>query len=262
MKLHPFPSHSSLLIGFALFPLLSGSSWAAAVLSDFQFSGPQQYVSWEAPVGSGGGLANGGALSRDNANPGVATAGVGTIGAAGGAYFAGAGYYNFSPYALTVTTSIQPAAGFTDIQNVVFQRVVMVGKSTDGSSLDPNIDLNWNGAGGPTLALDGPWLSYYDSSDHLLGRIQAAYKGIGENQDIPSATPGLIGGYFSLVYQWDLSFVPEDVASVRVDAPVTEHGSTPEVRLDIGQNFVQVIPEPSSFLLGGIGLASALRRRR
>ena len=72
----------------------------------------------------------------------------------------------------------------------------------------------------------------------------------------------MIGGYFSLVYQWDLSFVPEDVASVRVDAPVTEHGSTPEVRLDIGQNFVQVIPEPSSFLLGGIGLASALRRRR
>lgn len=237
------------------------SAHAALLIQAPSLGSGQESVYWEFFEGTG---PNRG-LSSGNA-AGTPAAGVGTIAPVSPGYRASAGYYSFmGSFGLTATTQ---ATALSDIQNVVFQRVSM---ANPDFSLDVN--LNWDGnaivgatpddpslGAAPSITLGGPWLSYYDAANNLLGRVQATYTGI-----LASATDITVGGFSgdlnSFTYQWDLSGVAEEVRSIRIDAPIIVHSSTVEARIDIGGSFVQVVPEPSTGLLS-LGVAALLIRRR
>lgn len=238
--------------------LLTGYSNAAYLIQPVDLGGNQESVHWEYSE-----------LYRplSNANPtGTPTSGTGTIVPISPGYRASAGYYAFTGnFGLTATTQ---SIVISDIQSVVFQRVSM---ANPDYSLDLN--LNWDGTllpgtetasasyqTAPAIAIGGPWLSYYDASDTLLGKIAPTVTGIlGSVYDPDAFIPGT---YYNFVYQWDLSGVPEDVASVRIDAPIIAHASTVEARIDISDSYIQVIPEPAGTGLMSIGLAGLLIRRR
>ncbi len=253
MKLLPLTAFAALLI--------SATSHAALLLQSPSLGGTQESVYWEAYSGSGDNRS----LNNGNA-AGTPAAGVGTIAPVSPGYRASAGYYSYmGSFGLTATTTV---TSLSDIQNVVFQRVSMA-----NPDFSPDINLNWDGnaivgataedpsmGAAPTITQGGPWLSYYDAANNLLGKVQATVTGISASAFDVSLGP-FSGDLYNFTYQWDLSGVAENVTSIRIDAPIMVHSSTVEARIDIGGSYVQVIPEPSTGLLG-LGLAALLIRRR
>ncbi len=248
------------LVTFAA--LAAGHSHAALLLQSPVLGGSQESVSWEQ-----GSLVNDGS---GTGAPSAPTSGTGSIVPIAPGYRASAGYYSWGgSFGLTATTE---AIGFSDIQSVVFQRVSMANPLETG--MDPatvlDLNLNWDGnvipglegyGSAPTVTLGGPWLSYFDADDNLLGRITPTNSAIIASAFDVSVGP-FSGDIYSFAYQWDLSGVAENVARIQIDAPIFVHSSTIEARIDIGDNYAQVIPEPSAFLLGCAGFALILRRRR
>lgn len=235
--------------------LLTGHSHAALLLQSPVLGGNQETAAWES-----GSLA--GPPSTGASAP---TAGTGSISPISPGYRATAGYYAFTNhFGLTATTE---AIGISDIRSVMFQRVSMANPGTEDHPLTPYDNLVWDGTNpyetgtdAPLITVGGPWLSYFDAEDNLIGRIQATSSAIlGSVYDPDAFIPGT---YYNFAYQWDLSGVAETIVSIRLDAPILVHSSTVEARFDISDNYVQVIPEPSSFLLGCVGFALILRRRR
>lgn len=236
-------------------------SHAALLLQDVSLGGGQESVYWESYSGSGDNRG----LSSGNA-AGTPAAGTGTIVPISPGYRASAGYYSYmGSFGLTATTT---ATAISDIQNVVFQRVSMM-----NPDFSAEMNLNWDGnaivaptvddpsmPAAPLITLGGPWLSYFDSSGNLLGKVQATVTGI-----LATATDVTLGPFsgdiYNFTYQWDLTSVAENVASVRIDAPIMVHSATVEARIDISGNYVQVVPEPSTGLLS-LGVAALLFRRK
>lgn len=226
---------------------------AVVLLNSPSLGGSQQSVYWEFFEGTAGVDPNH-SLNSGNA-AGVPAAGVGTIAPVTPGFRASAGYYSFGGnFGLVTSTSIQPLGDFTDIQNVVFQRV-----SIANPDLTAEGNLTFNSGSGVTNG--GPWLSYYDASNSLLGRIQATSVGIG-GESLGVVLAGFGGDLYNFTYQWDLSGVAGDVTSVMIEAPIPVHSSTIEARIDIGSSYMQVIPEPSGVALLGVGMAGLLVRRR
>lgn len=239
----------------------ASSAHAALFLQTPSLGADQESVYWEFFEGTGD---NRGLSSGNMA--GIPAAGTGTIVPISPGFRASAGYYSFmGSFGLTATTTV---TALSDIQNVVFQRVSM---ANPDFSLDVN--LNWDGAAivaatpddpslgaSPLITQGGPWLSYYDAADNLLGRVQATATGIFASA-LGVSVGDFTGDLYSFTYQWDLSAVSEDVRSVQIDAPIIVHSSTVEARIDISGAYVQVIPEPSSGLLS-LGVAALLFRRR
>lgn len=213
--------------------VLVGNAGAAAVaLQNITLGGVQETVAWEG--GSLGGYTT--------VQP--STYGVGTIAPVAPGYSASAGYYSFmGDYGLVASTSIQNSAIFTDIQNVVFQQVSM-------------------GTGVGALGFKGgPVLELFNGSTLIDVTVPVTYSAMGPG--VEGSGGGFSGTYAAAMFQWDLSGITETVTSVRVTSPIPAHSSTIEARLDIGGGaFVQVIPEPSTALLGGIGILFLARRRR
>lgn len=233
--------------------LLAMSSQAAVLLQSPSLGGNRQSVYWEYFQGTAGVDPNYG-LSNGNA-AGIPAAGAGTVAPVSPGYRASAGFYSFmGNFGMTASTSIQAGGGLTDIQNVVFQRVSM-------ANPDFTLEENLNFTGGSGVTSGGPWLFYYDSSNTLLGRIQATSTGISASL-IGATLAGFSGDLYDFTYQWDLSAIPDTVTSVTIDAPIPIHSSTIEARIDIGDSYVQVIPEPAGAALLSIGLAGLVIRRR
>lgn len=213
--------------------LLSGTAHGATVaLQNVNLGGAQETVYWEA-----GRLASG-------PNVNMPSSGVGTIAPVSPGYSASAGYYSWGGnYGLVASTSIQNTAILTDIQNVVFQQVAM-GTGVNG--------LTFNG---------GPQLQLFNGTTLLDVVIPSPMAGMGPG--VAGSGGGFDGTYSSSMFQWDLSGISEVVTSVKVASPIPVHASTIEARIDIsGSSFVQVVPEPSSALLGGLGFLAIFRRRR
>lgn len=63
-------------------------------------------------------------------------------------------------------------------------------------------------------------------------------------------------------FQWDLSEVNESITSFEVVYSVTNHAQTYALKLDQGDTFSKVVPEPSSVFLLSLGGSLAFIRRR
>jgi len=226
--------------------LCAGRSEAAAVvLQDITLGANQETTQWESGY-------------LRSANPtGAASSGVGTAAPLAPGFRASESFYSFGGnFGMTATTSIQAASGFTDIENVVFQRVSML--NPDFSAEE---NLTFDGTGGPAAAQGGPWLSYFDSSGNLLGTVAPSFLAIVAGS--PNVTMGgFTGDVFSFAYQWDLSGIADEIHSVTITAPIQVHSATMEAQIDISSGFTQVIPEPSAVALGCLGACGLLIRRR
>jgi len=223
---------------------LSGTAHAAALLQDFNLGSNQQTVYWEAAIADG--AISSSALSNSNM-AGIPSSGVGAIAPNAPGYNGGSGYYSWSgDYSFTASTSIQGGA-FSDIQNVVFQRVSMIANG------DTSENLTFNG--GPILTY-----TYLDGSQTMTGQLAATLMGVSDSVEAPNGS--FAGTYYNFTYQWDLSGIGHDITGVSINAPVGIHSSTVEARIDIGGSYVQVIPEPASAGLAALGLAGILIRRR
>ncbi len=84
----------------------------------------------------------------------------------------------------------------------------------------------------------------------------------GGNQSIPASFSTIVPGanYPDRAWQWDLSGVIGPID--RYEILFSGHFAATSLRVDSGDTFLQVIPEPSSALLGCGALASTLIRRR
>ena len=244
MKTHRL-FHFSGACAFAAVLSAASCNAAAVLLADMSLGGTQETAQWES-----------GFLSSGNPS-GAASAGAGSAAPLSPGFRSTSSFYSFmGNFGMTATTSIQAAAGFTDIQNVVFQRVSM--SNPDFTTLE---NLAFDGTGGPAAAAGGPWLSYFDSSGNLLGKVAPTMVSVVAG-DTGLTVGGFTGDIYSFAYQWDLSGVTEDVFEVTINAPILIHSATIEAQIDIGGNYVQVIPEPTGLTLGCFGFCGLLIRRR
>jgi hypothetical protein len=227
---------------------ISCQSWGASLLNDIDFgTASQQTASWES-----GSLKAVSGIATDV--PSDATSGVGSAAPISPGYRGSAGYYSWrGDYGMTATTSIQNAE-FSDIQNVVFQRVSMANPGTDEEPLSAYDNLVYGG--GATLSY-----SYVDAfSQTVTVTLPASFSYVGEGVYDDSSV--FAGTYYAFTYQWDLSGIEETITSITITAPIIIHSSTTEAQIDIGSDFVQVIPEPSGLALLSLGLGSFFIRRR
>ncbi len=63
-------------------------------------------------------------------------------------------------------------------------------------------------------------------------------------------------------WQWDLSDIPDPITDWNLDFSTAPHGTIYEMRLDSGDTFAQVIPEPGTAAIASLAILTLLRRRR
>jgi hypothetical protein len=148
--------------------------------------------------------------------------------ASGGGYFASTSIYNFG---VPGTLIVADTAALASLKTVVFQ-----------------LDLGAPLAGAPTL-------SYNGGSQNLTPNNQTTSTGL-----FLSGFSGPPSPTTNYAWQWDLSAA--GATSYAITFTTIPHGSIYRIDLAAGDTFAQVIPEPSSALLGGTALALTFFRRR
>lgn len=250
--------------------------WSSSLLLDVDMAGTSETAKWnynestsQFPFGSATPPAG---VGTSSASPMSAKEGVGSIYSVG-AFRSTSSYYSFmSGFGVVATTSIQDSANFTDIKNVVFQRVSMVNPGSDEIPLTIADNLNWNGidpedpdnayTNAPLIVRGGPLLDYYswDGASYVLeGTLSYSnsfYVDYG-----PADLGAFSGDMGDFVYQWDLSGIAAEIVQVVVRAPILVHSATTEAQLDISNTFA-LVPEPGRALLLFLGACCWIGRRR
>jgi len=173
-------------------------------------------------------------LNLSNTNMTLApTSGAGTVIVNSPGFQASIGLYSFSAdYSIETASAL--FAG--DIKNVVFQ-------------------LDWSP--NPDLPLVAPTLSYNNGTQNIAATFSAINGSEPRNTFMGSMS---FSGY---AWQWDLSGISDDITSVSIFSPVSVHTSVMGAELQLGDTFVQVVPEPAAGTLIVAALGGLwLRRRR
>ncbi|WP_341407470.1 hypothetical protein [Luteolibacter soli] len=210
----------------ALAIMLTGlPAQAAVLLSNLDLGGTQQTTTvW-------------GNLTGENPTRTPSSGSGGTINISSSAFQGSFGFYSFTAdYTVTATQT----ASF-DIASVVWQ--------IEGS---PNPDLAWPYNGGPFITVTT------ESGSQVIAPI-AFKSGNSELRDNFGPDPIL---YTAYAWQWNLSSINETITSITLSAPIGIHTSVTASQIDVGNSFVQVIPEPSALLLSFAALPLIARRRR
>ncbi len=146
----------------------------------------------------------------------------------GGGYFASSSIYNFGVPGTFHISDLSPLAG---LETVVFQADL-------GTALAAVPILNYNGG-----------------SQALAPIFQTTAPG-----NFLSSFGGPPAPTTNYAWQWDLSAV--EVTSYEVRFTTIEHGTIFRLDVAASDSFAQVIPEPSSLMLGVVGVLVFTRRRR
>jgi len=165
-------------------------------------------------------------------NTGLApSSGTGMLAPVAPGFQASAGLYSYmGDYSITLTKT-----GLAwDAQTVILQLEVA-----------PNPDFAWPYTGGPLLSFNG--------GSQNLSTTGYAYIGTEFRADVFGGTT-----FNTYAFQWDLSGVPDSITSFSISVPLSVHTSTVAVQVDAGNTYVQAIPEPSTWLLLGLGLATVV----
>lgn len=159
--------------------------------------------------------------------------GTGTLTVASPGFAASSGLYSFAgDYSITV------AQGSADIHNVVFQVDAAHSSGSWPDGVSPLLSIN-----GSAETLAATWFAIGDSEERSSG----------------GPTPLTYTGYS---WQWDLSSYGETITSVSILTPLASHSSVAAARIDVADQFVEAIPEPSAMLLSFVSLGLLARRRR
>lgn len=165
------------------------------------------------------------------------SSGSGNISVGSPGFQASAGFYSFmGDYSITVAKT----ALSWDAKTVVLQLEVA-----------PNPDFAWPYSGGPLLSYNGGSQNLPTS---LYGLVGSEFR------------PDVFGGttFYTWAFQWDLSAI-SGISSVSLFTPISVHTSTIAAQIDVGDTYAQVVPEPSTWALLGLGSLSfvaVLRRRK
>lgn len=169
-------------------------------------------------------------LSSGNAGL-VPSSGTGSLAVAAPGYQASAGLYSYmGDYSVTFTKT-----GLAwDAETVILQLEVA-----------PNPDFAWPYNGGPLLS--------YNGGSQGLSTTNYEFVGTEFRADVFGGTT-----FNTYAFQWDLSALPDSITSFSISVPISIHTSTVAVQVDAGNTYVQAIPEPSTWVLLGIGLAAVV----
>ena len=205
--------------------LAGASAQAAVLLTNLDLGGTQQTTTvWEN-------------LTGENPTRTPASGSGGTINHSPAAFQGAFGFYSFTAdYTVTATQT----ATF-DISSVVWQ-----------IEASPNPELAWPYSGGPTLTV------VTSSGSEVLTPLAFA-AGASEFRDNFGQDPIL---YTAFAWQWKLSSIDDTITSITLNAPIGIHTSVTASQIDVGNSFIQVIPEPSALLLSFAALPLIARRRR
>ncbi|GHC61060.1 PEP-CTERM sorting domain-containing protein [Roseibacillus persicicus] len=148
----------------------------------------------------------------------------------GGGYFATNSFYDGGNSGSLVVESSNPVA---NLATIVFQ--IDMGASSFAST--------------PQLLVNG--------TDLYPADLSATYAG-----DYTYSFGGPATATNNFVFQWDLSGVTDPITSYQVQWETAPHSLIYELQVDSSDNFVAVIPEPSTALLTLFAGSALLRRRR
>jgi len=149
----------------------------------------------------------------------------GTMVVASPGYGAGMGLYSWTgPYSITVNQAATAAPSFP-IKHVVFQ-----------------LDATWDPA--TTFpASGGPKLSYNGGNQLIAATLPMIVDGtrvVDNNTNIPEMEGIDSFAYRGITWQWDLSGIPGDVTTVKIQMPFANHTSVVGVRIDVASSFVEI----------------------
>lgn len=143
----------------------------------------------------------------------------------------GGGVYVGGMVSGTGTFAVSDSIALASLETVVFQ-LEIEGVGADWTAVLPSLSLNYNG-GSQALAYQFSQVVSAVNTGTMFGQPKTN---------------------FTLAYQWDLSSIGVPISSFNVTWTAAEHSLASNIQMNQGDTMVQVIPEPATWLLLGLGV--------
>jgi hypothetical protein len=244
-----------------LLAVLSGTAFAQVIPIDFNNGDVISYDGWSnfsmiAYPGYGsfpGGTAWPGPIGSNTPDSGDANLNKVDNGAGGGPFIGTSSLYfgGFSNVQNTLggTVSVTDNSIISDLNTVVFQ--IQIGQALGYDLYDGAAPILMINGTTPVALQYTALINQFDTGETFLNPVS------GDEEPIFLNTWG---------FQWDLSGISDPITSLSIEFSAVQHSQIYALQLDQSSGIYtsSLVPEPSTALLGGVGLGLAfvLRRRR